>query len=58
MPAVTEVIARRADPIEVDDDPERVDDAAYVDSLYREVEGSLQAGMDRLARRRSFPIFG
>jgi hypothetical protein len=26
--------------------------------MYREVEVALQAGMDRLAQRRSFPIFG
>jgi hypothetical protein len=33
-------------------------DKAYVDSIYREVEAAIQAGMDRLAKRRSFPIFG
>jgi hypothetical protein len=28
------------------------------DAIYREVQGAIQAGMDRLAKRRSFPIFG
>ena len=46
------------DPIPVDDDPERAGDTAYVDSIYDEVEGAIQAGMDRLAKRRSFPVFG
>jgi hypothetical protein len=25
---------------------------------YQEVEEAIQAGMDRLAKRRSFPVFG
>jgi 1-acyl-sn-glycerol-3-phosphate acyltransferase len=46
------------DPIELDPDPKRVNDQAYLARIYDEVEGSIQAGMDRLAKRRSFPIFG
>jgi hypothetical protein len=46
------------DPINVDSDPARADDGEYVDSIYAEVEGAIQAGMDRLAKRRSFPVFG
>ena len=46
------------EPVEVDSDPERSEDAEYVDSVYREVEAAIQAGMDRLAKRRSFPVFG
>ena len=42
----------------VDTDPTRADDEQYVDQIYREVETAIQAGMDRLAKRRSFPIFG
>ncbi|HEY3186418.1 MAG TPA: hypothetical protein VGJ70_03015 [Solirubrobacteraceae bacterium] len=45
-------------PIHVDDDPARADDDEYVESVYREVEAAIQAGMDRLAERRSFPLFG
>jgi hypothetical protein len=33
-------------------------DAEYIGAIYREVENSIQAGMDRLAERRRFPIFG
>jgi hypothetical protein len=42
----------------VDDDPERVDDRGYVQKIYDEVESAIQAGMDRLAKKRRFPIFG
>jgi 1-acyl-sn-glycerol-3-phosphate acyltransferase len=45
-------------PIRVDTNPERVGDDKYVESIYHEVEGAIQAGMDRLAKRRSFPILG
>jgi len=45
-------------PVEIDQDPQRADDDAYVESKYREVEESIQAGMDVLARRRAFPLFG
>jgi hypothetical protein len=34
----------------------RADD--YVNRKYREVRRSIQGGMDMLARRRAFPIFG
>ncbi len=46
------------DALLIDDDPERVDDDEYVDTIYSEVEWRLKQGMDRLGRRRSFPIFG
>jgi 1-acyl-sn-glycerol-3-phosphate acyltransferase len=45
-------------PIELDPDPEKAGDKQYVDAMYREVQGAIQAGMDRLAKRRSFPVFG
>jgi 1-acyl-sn-glycerol-3-phosphate acyltransferase len=58
IPLPAKIRTEFLDPIHVDDDPERVDDAAYVDAVYREVQRSIQSGMDRLAKRRSFPIFG
>jgi hypothetical protein len=45
-------------PVSVSSDPERMDDDAYVDRKYREVEHALQSGVNRLARKRKFPIFG
>jgi 1-acyl-sn-glycerol-3-phosphate acyltransferase len=45
-------------PVSVSSDVRRLDDDDYVDSKYREVERALQSGVDRLARKRRFPIFG
>jgi 1-acyl-sn-glycerol-3-phosphate acyltransferase len=45
-------------PIHVDTDPERVNDRAYVDSIYVEVQSAIQTAMDRLATQRRLPIFG
>src|SRR4051794_31587817 len=44
-------------PVEIDPDPAKADDDAYVEAKYHEVRGSIQDGMDRLAKRRKFPIF-
>jgi 1-acyl-sn-glycerol-3-phosphate acyltransferase len=46
------------DPIEVDPDPDRVNDRAYVEAKYEEVRESIQSGMDALARRRRLPLLG
>jgi 1-acyl-sn-glycerol-3-phosphate acyltransferase len=58
IPLPAKIRTEILDPIVVDHDPERVADDEYVDAIYREVEGAIQAGMDRLAKRRSFPILG
>lgn len=58
VPLPAKIRTEILDPIEVDNDPERIDDLDYVDGIYRLVQGSIQAGMDRLAKRRKFPIFG
>ena len=50
----TELLA----PIEVDSDPDRADDAAYVQKIYDRVEADIQAGMNRLAAKRRLPVFG
>ncbi|HTK67576.1 MAG TPA: lysophospholipid acyltransferase family protein [Pseudonocardia sp.] len=39
-------------------DPALADDEDYVERKYREVEDSIQHGMDALARRRALPLFG
>jgi 1-acyl-sn-glycerol-3-phosphate acyltransferase len=44
------------EPIRVRTDPEAADDRDYVHSVYLEVESALQAGMDRLAKRRRLPL--
>lgn len=58
LPLPAKIRTEFLDPIDVDTDPDRADDTAYVDAIYTQVETAIQAGMDRLAKRRSFPIFG
>ena len=58
IPLPAKIRTELLDPIAVEDDPERVDDQAYVNRIYCQVETAIQAGMDRLAARRRFPIFG
>jgi 1-acyl-sn-glycerol-3-phosphate acyltransferase len=58
LPLPAKIRTEILDPIEVDHDPERVNDQDYVDSVYCEVKDALQGGMDRLAGRRSFPLLG
>jgi 1-acyl-sn-glycerol-3-phosphate acyltransferase len=41
-----------------DGDPALADDPDYVHRKYQEVESRIQAGMDKLAKRRKFPLFG
>ena len=44
--------------VEVDHDPTRAEDDDYVEQKYREVQDSIQSGMDALARKRALPLFG
>jgi 1-acyl-sn-glycerol-3-phosphate acyltransferase len=56
LPAKIRTLIRPA--IQVDPDPKRLDDDDYIEEIYQQVESSIQEGMDTLARRRSFPLFG
>lgn len=58
LPLPTKIRTAFGRPIELDQDPARADDESYVESKYEEVQQAIQADMDRLARRRKFPIFG
>ena len=58
IPLPTKIRTAFQPPVEVDHDPERARDDDYVDAKYEEVRASLQHGMDELARRRAFPVFG
>ena len=58
IPLPTKIRTAFQPAIELDDDPERADDDEYVDRMYEEVRGSIQHGMDALARRRRLPLFG
>jgi 1-acyl-sn-glycerol-3-phosphate acyltransferase len=58
LPLPTKIRTAFQDPIELDCDPARAEDDAYVESIYQEVSASIQTGMDTLARRRRLPLFG
>jgi 1-acyl-sn-glycerol-3-phosphate acyltransferase len=58
LPLPAKIRTELLEPIYLDRDPQKAEDKQYVDSVYREVEGAIQAGMDSLAKRRSFPVFG
>jgi hypothetical protein len=58
LPLPAKIRTELLDPIHLADDLEKANDTEYVDLVYREVEASIQAGMNRLASRRSFPVFG
>ena len=58
IPLPTKIRTAFQEPIPVARDPKRASDDAYVDKKYDEVLGSIQRGMDTLARRRRLPVFG
>jgi hypothetical protein len=58
LPLAAEIRTELLDPIKLDTDPTRSEDDVYGSAVYREVEAAIQAGIDRLATRRSCPIFG
>lgn len=58
LPLPAKIRTRLMPAIEVDHDQARADDDEYVEAVYREVEGSIQTGMDALARKRALPLFG
>ncbi len=58
LPLPAKIRTRFMPAIELDHDPARADDDDYVDQKYREVQESIQRGMDALARKRALPLFG
>ena len=58
VPLPAKIRTELLDPIEVDHDPDRVNDKAYVQKIYDQVEAEIQAGMDRLAAKRKLPVLG
>jgi 1-acyl-sn-glycerol-3-phosphate acyltransferase len=57
LPLPAKIRTELLDPIHVDHDPERVNDREYLTSIYHEVESAIQDAMNRLAKKRRFPIF-
>lgn len=58
IPLPAKIRTEFLEPIRLSTDPAMADDEAYVQRMYHEVEQRLQAGMDRLAAKRRFPVFG
>jgi 1-acyl-sn-glycerol-3-phosphate acyltransferase len=58
LPLPAKIRTRFMPAVELDTDPDRADDDAYVDQKYDEVQRSIQRGMDALARKRTLPLFG
>ncbi len=58
IPLPSKIRVEILDPIDISSDSDKENDADYVDSIYQKVEQSIQAGVDRLAAKRKFPIFG
>jgi 1-acyl-sn-glycerol-3-phosphate acyltransferase len=58
IPLPTKIRTAFQEPVELDRDPDRAKDERYVSEKYEEVRQSIQHGMDTLARRRAFPVFG
>jgi len=58
IPLPTKIRTTFRPAVEVAADPAKADDDKYVQRKYDEVQQSIQGGMDALARRRRFPVFG
>jgi 1-acyl-sn-glycerol-3-phosphate acyltransferase len=58
VPLPAKIRTEFMEPVYFDSDRDRENDQEYVDTMYREVESRIQAGMDRLAKKRKFPIWG
>lgn len=58
FPLPAKIRTRLMPPVEVEHDPALAEDDGYVDGKYREVQETIQSGMDALARKRALPLFG
>ena len=58
LPLPTKIRTAFQPPVRLSRDPAKAKDDDYVERKYDEVQQSIQDGMDTLARRRAFPVFG
>jgi 1-acyl-sn-glycerol-3-phosphate acyltransferase len=58
LPLPAKIRTRLMPPVEIDHDAARAEDDAYIAEKYREVQDSIQRGMNALARKRALPLFG
>jgi 1-acyl-sn-glycerol-3-phosphate acyltransferase len=58
IPLPAKIRTAFGEPIELSSDPALADDEDYVRQGYERVQDAIQSGVDRLARRRRFPLLG
>lgn len=58
LPLPAKIRTRFMPAVELDNDPAKADDDQYVERKYHEVQHAIQDGMNALARKRAFPLFG
>src|SRR3954451_4168485 len=58
FPLPAKIRTRLMPAVELEHAPDRADDDDYLEEKYREVQDSIQRGMDALARKRALPLFG
>ena len=58
IPLPTKIRTAFQEPVKFAKDPSKAKDDDYVERKYEEVQKSIQRGIDELARRRRFPVFG
>lgn len=58
VPLPSKIRTEFLDPIYLDADRERQNDNEYVNGIYQQIESTIQSGMDGLAKKRKFPVFG
>jgi len=57
IPLPSKIRTELLEPVYLSRDKALADDEDYVNSVYSDIEGRIQAGMDRLASKRKFPVF-
>ena len=58
IPLPSKIRTEFLEPVYLESDPARADDEDYVNAMYDVVQDRIQAGMNRLAKKRRFPVFG
>ena len=57
IPLPAKIRTRFLTPIYLETDSKFADDEEYVQQVYDEIEGTIQDGMNELAKKRKFPVF-
>jgi len=58
IPLPAKIRTEILDPVDITNNPDRVNDINYVDKKYKEIESRIQEGVNRLAKKRRGWVFG